>query len=120
MNSKANYRTSSFATRFTPLQPRPLESIIDIERAQNKSTEELTDIWDDENLQGSKSYSAHPHEMRDPLTKELLGQIKFFYEMNCSNERGWTTKEAESHYNQMVNLLQEENSQRDSNEHLCL
>ncbi|XP_022843883.1 uncharacterized protein LOC111367305 isoform X2 [Olea europaea var. sylvestris] len=104
MNSKANYRTSSFATRFTPLQPRPLESIIDIERAQNKSTEELTDIWDD----------------RDPLTKELLGQIKFFYEMNCSNERGWTTKEAESHYNQMVNLLQEENSQRDSNEHLCL
>ncbi|XP_022845805.1 uncharacterized protein LOC111368661 isoform X2 [Olea europaea var. sylvestris] len=43
-------RTSSFATGFTPLQPKPLESIIDIERAQNKSTEELADIWDDYHL----------------------------------------------------------------------
>lgn len=43
-------RTSSFATGFTPLQRKPLELIIDIERAKNKSTEELADIWDDYHL----------------------------------------------------------------------
>lgn len=37
----------SFATGFTPLQPKPLETIIDVERAKNKSPEELADIWDD-------------------------------------------------------------------------
>ncbi|CAI9771746.1 unnamed protein product [Fraxinus pennsylvanica] len=62
LNSSANYRkaynatsrikvlTSSFATGFTPLQRKPLELIIDIERAKNKSTEELADIWDDYHL----------------------------------------------------------------------
>ncbi|XP_022875543.1 uncharacterized protein LOC111393980 [Olea europaea var. sylvestris] len=43
-------RTSSFATGFTPLQRKPLETIIDIERAKNKSIEELADIWDDYHL----------------------------------------------------------------------
>lgn len=40
-------RTSRFATGFTPLQPKPLDSIMDVERAKNKSPEELADIWDD-------------------------------------------------------------------------
>ncbi|XP_052202203.1 uncharacterized protein LOC127807973 [Diospyros lotus] len=40
-------RTSRFATGFTPLQPKPLDSIIDIERANNQSPEDLATIWDD-------------------------------------------------------------------------
>lgn len=40
-------RTLSFATGFTPLKAKPLEEIIDIQRAKNKSPEELADIWDD-------------------------------------------------------------------------
>ncbi|KAG8385482.1 hypothetical protein BUALT_Bualt03G0049900 [Buddleja alternifolia] len=43
-------RSLSFASGFTPLKPKPLESIIDIERAKNKSPEELADIWDDYHL----------------------------------------------------------------------
>ncbi|KAJ0018406.1 hypothetical protein Pint_10474 [Pistacia integerrima] len=41
------YRTSKFATGFTPLQPKPLDSIIDIQRAKDKSSEDLASIWDD-------------------------------------------------------------------------
>ena len=40
-------RTSRFANGFTPLQPKPLDSIIDIERAKDQSTEDLATIWDD-------------------------------------------------------------------------
>ncbi|KAL6567369.1 hypothetical protein OROGR_001037 [Orobanche gracilis] len=43
-------RTLSFAAGFTPLQQKPLESIVDVERAKNKSPEELADIWDDYHL----------------------------------------------------------------------
>ncbi|KAF2303965.1 hypothetical protein GH714_025345 [Hevea brasiliensis] len=41
------FRTSRFATGFTPLQPKPLDSIMDIERAKGKSPEDLASIWDD-------------------------------------------------------------------------
>ncbi|EPS60985.1 hypothetical protein M569_13813, partial [Genlisea aurea] len=40
----------SFATGFAPLKPKPLDSIIDVGRAQNKSAQELADIWDDYHL----------------------------------------------------------------------
>ncbi|XP_055805966.1 uncharacterized protein LOC129874670 isoform X1 [Solanum dulcamara] len=40
-------RTSKFASGFTPLKQKPLDSIIDMERAKDKSAEELADIWDD-------------------------------------------------------------------------
>ncbi|PSS04828.1 ATP synthase mitochondrial F1 complex assembly factor 1 like [Actinidia chinensis var. chinensis] len=43
-------RTSRFANGFTPLQPKPLDSIIDIERAKDQSTEDLATIWDDYHL----------------------------------------------------------------------
>ncbi|KAK6124365.1 hypothetical protein DH2020_041858 [Rehmannia glutinosa] len=43
-------RTLSFATGFAPLQRKPLESILDVDRAKNKSPEELADIWDDYHL----------------------------------------------------------------------
>lgn len=41
------YRALSFATGFSPLKAKPLESILDVDRAKNKSPEELADIWDD-------------------------------------------------------------------------
>lgn len=40
-------RTSSFATGFNPLQRKPLDSIIDIQRVQDRSPEEISDVWDD-------------------------------------------------------------------------
>ncbi|CAL5346119.1 unnamed protein product [Camellia sinensis] len=40
-------RTSKFATGFTALQLKPLDSIIDIERAKTQSAEDLASIWDD-------------------------------------------------------------------------
>ncbi|XP_057764339.1 uncharacterized protein LOC130985398 [Salvia miltiorrhiza] len=43
-------RNLSFATGFAPLKAKPLETIIDVERAKKKSPEELADIWDDFHL----------------------------------------------------------------------
>lgn len=45
--SLGSIRTSKFASGFSPLKPKPLDSIIDMERAKNKSAEELADVWDD-------------------------------------------------------------------------
>lgn len=44
------YRGSKFATGFTPLQRKPLESIIDMERAKFQSPEDLISVWDDYHL----------------------------------------------------------------------
>lgn len=41
------FRTSRFASGFTPLQPKPLDSIMDLERAEDRSAEDLASIWDD-------------------------------------------------------------------------
>jgi ATP synthase mitochondrial F1 complex assembly factor 1 len=38
---------SQFASGFTPLKPKPLESIIDVERAKGLSPEHLVAAWDD-------------------------------------------------------------------------
>lgn len=40
-------RTSRFATGFAPLEVKPLNSIMDVERARDKSPEDLASIWDD-------------------------------------------------------------------------
>lgn len=40
-------RNSRFATGFSPLQPKPLDSIMDFERAKDRSPEDLASIWDD-------------------------------------------------------------------------
>lgn len=45
--SLGSVRTSKFASGFTPLKQKPLDSIIDLERAKHKSAEELAEIWDD-------------------------------------------------------------------------
>ncbi|KAF6158438.1 hypothetical protein GIB67_022035 [Kingdonia uniflora] len=44
------HRNLSFATGFTPLQRKPLESIIDVVRVKNRSPEELISAWDDYHL----------------------------------------------------------------------
>lgn len=43
-------QTSRFATGFSPLEAKPLNSIMDVERAQHKSPEDLASIWDDYHL----------------------------------------------------------------------
>ncbi|KAF5729136.1 Chloroplast isoform 2 [Tripterygium wilfordii] len=48
--SLGSSRNSSFATGFNPLQRKPLDSIMDIERAKNRSPEDLASIWDDYHL----------------------------------------------------------------------
>ncbi|XP_010541164.1 PREDICTED: uncharacterized protein LOC104814688 [Tarenaya hassleriana] len=48
--SLGSVRNSSFATGFTPLQPKPLDSIMDLEGAKMKSPDELASIWDDHHL----------------------------------------------------------------------
>ncbi|KAF3543575.1 hypothetical protein DY000_02001795 [Brassica cretica] len=48
--SIGSVRTSRFASGLTPLQPKLLDSIMDLERAKTKSPEELTSIWDDFHL----------------------------------------------------------------------
>lgn len=45
--SIGSFRTSRFAAGFTPLQRKPLDSIIDFERCKDRSPEDLSDIWDD-------------------------------------------------------------------------
>ncbi|KAK1557590.1 hypothetical protein Q3G72_027720 [Acer saccharum] len=41
------YRSSSFASGFTPLQRKSLDSIMDVERAKHNSPEVLASVWDD-------------------------------------------------------------------------
>ncbi|CAL5058538.1 unnamed protein product [Urochloa decumbens] len=41
---------SQFASGFTPLKPKPLGSIIDVERAKGLSPEHLVAAWDDYHL----------------------------------------------------------------------
>ncbi|KAJ6833632.1 uncharacterized protein M6B38_338045 [Iris pallida] len=43
-------RGSKFATGFAPLQRKPLDSIIDMDRARNRSAEDLVTVWDDYHL----------------------------------------------------------------------
>ena len=40
-------RTLGFASGFTPLQPKPLGSILDIERVKDRSSKDIALIWDD-------------------------------------------------------------------------
>ncbi|KAL0863931.1 hypothetical protein Bca101_043049 [Brassica carinata] len=48
--SLGSVRNSRFASGFSPLKPKPLDSIMDLDRARTKSPEELTSIWDDYHL----------------------------------------------------------------------
>ncbi|KAL2927404.1 ATP synthase mitochondrial F1 complex assembly factor 1 [Bienertia sinuspersici] len=43
-------RTSKFASGFSPLEVKPLNSIMDVERAKYKSPEDLAMVWDDFHL----------------------------------------------------------------------
>ncbi|KAL4563268.1 hypothetical protein LXL04_027308 [Taraxacum kok-saghyz] len=48
--SIGSHRFSSFASGFSPLKHKPLESIIDVERAKLQTPEDLASIWDDFHL----------------------------------------------------------------------
>ncbi|KAK7319779.1 hypothetical protein RJT34_04504 [Clitoria ternatea] len=40
-------RTSKFATGFNPLQPKPLDSIVDVQRLEDRYPDEIASVWDD-------------------------------------------------------------------------
>ncbi|KAM6550491.1 hypothetical protein CsatB_000299 [Cannabis sativa] len=44
------FRTSKFASGFSPLERKPLDSIMDTSRAKDRSAEEIASIWDDYHL----------------------------------------------------------------------
>lgn len=48
--SIGSVRNSQFASGFTPLQLKPLGSIIDIERVKDRAPEEIVSAWDDVRL----------------------------------------------------------------------
>ncbi|GAB2296979.1 hypothetical protein Dimus_031083 [Dionaea muscipula] len=70
-------RTSRFATGFTPLQPKPLDSIMDIERAKNKSPDELVSIWDDYHL-GRGHIGASMKANLYQLLKQRAADCQYF------------------------------------------
>ncbi|KAK4759283.1 hypothetical protein SAY87_022414 [Trapa incisa] len=41
---------SRFATGFAPLQPKPLDSIVDVDRMRDRSAEDIASAWDDYHL----------------------------------------------------------------------
>ncbi|KAI4374143.1 hypothetical protein MLD38_012172 [Melastoma candidum] len=43
-------RHAGFATGFSPLKPKPLDSIMDVERVRGRSPEEIASCWDDYHL----------------------------------------------------------------------
>lgn len=47
LGSHGSHMFSSFASGFTPLKHKPLESLIDVERAKHQTPEDLASIWDD-------------------------------------------------------------------------
>ncbi|KAL8468156.1 hypothetical protein ACS0TY_031410 [Phlomoides rotata] len=102
---------SSFATGFTPLKAKPLEEIIDIGRAKNKSPEELADIWDDFHLgRGHIDYKARGTQAAPYLTascykefadsKDLVlirGDVVFTSKLS-DDEAKWLLETAQSFY----------------------
>ncbi|KAL6125246.1 hypothetical protein ACLB2K_073305 [Fragaria x ananassa] len=48
--SVGSVRASSFASGFSPLKPKPLDSIIDIQRVKDCSPEDIASAWDDYHL----------------------------------------------------------------------
>ncbi|KAL6129674.1 hypothetical protein ACLB2K_073023 [Fragaria x ananassa] len=48
--SLGSVRASSFASGFSPLKPKPLDSIIDIQRVKDRSPEDIASAWDDYHL----------------------------------------------------------------------
>nr|GMD91928.1 ATP synthase mitochondrial F1 complex assembly factor 1 [Ipomoea batatas] len=70
-------RTSKFASGFTPLQRKPLDSIMSVERAKNKSAEELADIWDDYHL-GRGHIGASMTAKLYHLLEQRSGSCRYF------------------------------------------
>lgn len=52
------FRRSSFATGFAPLKPKPLGSIIDVERVKDRSAEDIASAWDDVSLSSLLLYAS--------------------------------------------------------------
>ncbi|KAK6917648.1 ATP11 [Dillenia turbinata] len=71
------YRTSKFASGFMPLQPKPLDSIIDLERAKHRLPEDLAMIWDDYHL-GRGHIGASMKAKLYHLLEQRAAQCRYF------------------------------------------
>ncbi|KAK9150316.1 hypothetical protein Syun_008625 [Stephania yunnanensis] len=75
------HRNAKFATGFSPLQLKPLDSIIDVERVKDRSAEEIASIWDDlKAKEGKKVVSLDKFAAADRLVylRQMLDQLTFF------------------------------------------
>ncbi|KAL5555735.1 hypothetical protein UlMin_037971 [Ulmus minor] len=70
-------RTSKFASGFTPLQPKPLESILDMERVKDRSPEDIASIWDDYHL-GRGHISASMKGTLYHLLEQRAADCRYF------------------------------------------
>uniref|UniRef100_A0A1J3J315 ATP synthase mitochondrial F1 complex assembly factor 1 n=1 Tax=Noccaea caerulescens TaxID=107243 RepID=A0A1J3J315_NOCCA len=75
--SLGSVRNSQFASGFTPLKPKPLDSIMDLHRAQSKSPEELTSAWDDYHL-GRGHIGITMNAMLYRLLEQRASECRYF------------------------------------------
>ncbi|KAK1321699.1 hypothetical protein QJS10_CPA03g00106 [Acorus calamus] len=68
---------SRFASGFTPLKPKPLDSIIDVKRVMTRSPEDLVSIWDDYHL-GRGHIGASMKAKSFYLLEQRSGPCRFF------------------------------------------
>lgn len=83
------FRTSRFASGFTPLQPKPLNSIMDLERAKDRSAEDLASIWDDYHL-GRGHIGASMKAKLYHLLEHRAADCRYFV-IPLWRESGYTT-----------------------------
>ncbi|XP_050220815.1 uncharacterized protein LOC126671142 [Mercurialis annua] len=93
-------RTSKFASGFAPLQQKPLDSIMDIERAKTKSPEDLASIWDDYHLGRGHIGASMKAKLYHLLVQRATGCRYFVIPMWRGN--GYTTMFAQVNMPHMI------------------
>ncbi|XP_057250181.1 uncharacterized protein LOC104905527 isoform X2 [Beta vulgaris subsp. vulgaris] len=93
-------RTSKFASGFSPLEVKPLNSIMDVQRAQFKSPEDLASVWDDFHL-GRGHIGA---SMKTNLYRlfEQRGVDCQYFVIPLWRESGYTTMFSQAIYTQWL------------------
>ncbi|KAF7139880.1 hypothetical protein RHSIM_Rhsim06G0035100 [Rhododendron simsii] len=82
-------RTSRFAAGFTPLQHKPLNSIIDLERTKDRPVEDLIAIWDDvhQNTRVVFTSITRGQEMRGHIGTSMKAKLYHLLEQRAANCR---------------------------------
>ncbi|KAL1327226.1 hypothetical protein AAHE18_13G286000 [Arachis hypogaea] len=82
-------RTSKFASGFTPLQPKPLDSIVDVERLKDRYPDDIASIWDDASLSfsGYLLLNYHYHLGRGHIGASMKAKLYNLLEHRASECR---------------------------------